>query len=76
MIIGSPVTSHAEQVAQVNTVMTYRQLGATASPVVSNLVREDLTSHVKTWPADILAKQVLMNIVYLKYLGLIIKFNI
>lgn len=38
--------------------MSYRQLGTTTSPVVSNLVREDLTSHVKTWPADILAKQV------------------
>ncbi|XP_025203871.1 WW domain-containing adapter protein with coiled-coil [Melanaphis sacchari] len=54
---GSPVTSHAEQVAQVNNVMSYRQLGTTTSPVMSNLVRDDLTSHVKTWPADILAKQ-------------------
>lgn len=76
MLIGSPVTSHAEQVAQANTVMTYRQLGATTSPVVSNLVREDLTSHVKTWPADILAKQVLMNTVSLKCVRLINKINI
>jgi len=55
---GSPVTSHAEQVTtQTNSVTTYRQLGTTTSPVVSTLVRDDLTSHVKTWPADILAKQ-------------------
>jgi len=40
--------------------MSYRQLGTTTSPVVSNLVRDDLTSHVKTWPADILAKQVIL----------------
>lgn len=50
--------------AQANAVMTFRQLGTTTSPVVSNLVREDLTSHVKTWPADILAKQVLTNTAY------------
>ncbi|XP_060878976.1 WW domain-containing adapter protein with coiled-coil [Metopolophium dirhodum] len=54
---GSPVTSHAEQVVQVNNVMSYRQLGTTTSPVMSNFVRDDLTSHVKSWPADILAKQ-------------------
>lgn len=61
IILGSPVTSHAEQVAQANAVMTYRQIGTTTSPVVSNLIREDLTSHVKTWPADILSKQVIVN---------------
>lgn len=38
--------------------MSYRQLGTTTSPVMSNFVRDDLTSHVKSWPADILAKQV------------------
>ncbi|VVC32561.1 WW domain [Cinara cedri] len=54
---GSPVTSHAEQVAQATAVMTYRQLSTTTSPAVSSYVREDLTSHVKTWQADILAKQ-------------------
>lgn len=62
--------------AQANTVMTYRQLGTTTSPVVSNLVREDLTSHVKTWPADILAKQVFISTLYIKCIGLINKFNV
>lgn len=52
----SPVTNHVEQVSQANSVIAYRQIGTT-SPALSNLVREDLTSHVKTWPADILAKQ-------------------
>lgn len=41
--------------------MSYRPLSTTSSPAVSSLVREDLTSHVKTWPADILAKQVILN---------------
>jgi len=44
-------------VTQATSVMTYRQIGAT-SPAVSNFVRDDLTSHVKNWPGDILAKQV------------------
>jgi len=73
LIIGSPVTSHAEQVAQVNNVMSYRQLGTTSSPVVSNLVRDDLTSHVKTWPGDILAKQVILLNTFIQYQN---KFNV
>lgn len=59
LLIGSPVSNHADQVSQTNAVIAYRQLGTTTSPVMSNLVREDLTTHVKTWPADILAKQVI-----------------
>lgn len=55
---GSPLTNHADQVAPTNTaVISYQQISTTTSPSVSNFVREDLTSHVKTWPADILAKQ-------------------
>lgn len=59
MLIDSPVTNHVEQVSQANSVIAYRQIGTT-SPALSNLVREDLTAHVKTWPADILAKQVIL----------------
>jgi len=47
--------------------MSYRQLGTTTSPVLSNLVRDDLTSHVKTWPADILAKQVILLNSFIQY---------
>lgn len=47
--------------------MSYRQLGTTTSPVVSNLVRDDLTSHVKTWPADILAKQVILLNAFIQF---------
>ncbi|XP_050542788.1 WW domain-containing adapter protein with coiled-coil homolog [Daktulosphaira vitifoliae] len=54
---GSPVTNHTEQVVQTNAVISYRQLGSTTTPIISNYVRDDLTSHVKSWPADILAKQ-------------------
>lgn len=64
IIIGSPVTSQADQVAQVNSVMSYRQIGTATSPGISHLVRDDLTTHVKSWPADILAKQVIHFLVF------------
>ncbi|XP_050423272.1 WW domain-containing adapter protein with coiled-coil isoform X1 [Adelges cooleyi] len=53
---GSPIISHAEQ-AQANAVTPYRVGGTATSSIVSNSVRDDFTSHVKNWPADILAKQ-------------------
>jgi len=44
-------------VAQANSVISYRQIGTATSPGLSRFVRDDLTTHVKSWPADILAKQ-------------------
>ena len=42
-----------------------RPQGPTITPSLANHCREDLTNHVKGWPADILEKQVKFTVILL-----------